>query len=338
MYAHLRTYRRGLFYILLLLSFNNCTQSDSTPVTAQQRSIQHKALPPSTFDTILYRKKLLQLANSDKTGRWPVASAIPAEGAVLPFNRVVAFYGNFYSKHMGILGEFSTGIMLEKLKLQVEEWEQADTSMPVIAAIHYIAVTAQSNAGDGYYRARMPEKEISKAIALGDSVKGLVFLDIQPGLSTLQQELPRLEKYLQLPNVHLGIDAEYSMKTGRPPGSSIGSFDADDINYASEWLQTLVKKNKLPSKILVVHRFTAPMLTNYTQITTRPEVQIVINMDGFGNVALKKSTYHHFIFKQPVQFAGFKVFYKNDAVNGNPVMQPNEILRLTPVPVYIQYQ
>lgn len=239
---------------------------------------------------------------------------------------------------MGILGEFPTKKLLEKLKLQVEEWEKADTSMPVIPAIHYIAVTAQSNAGDGYYRVRMPEKEIRKAIALGDSIKGLVFLDIQPGLSILQQEIPRLEKYLLLPNVHLGVDAEYSMKTGQAPGSAIGSFDAGDINYAAEWLQTLVKKNKLPPKILVVHRFTSAMLTNYAQITTRPEVQIVINMDGFGSMALKKSSYHHFIFKQPVQFTGFKVFYKNDTADGTPVMKPKEILQLTPIPVYIQYQ
>jgi hypothetical protein len=239
---------------------------------------------------------------------------------------------------MGILGEYSTAVLMEKIKAQTSLWQQADTLTKVIAAIHYIAVTAQSSKGDGYYRLRMPEKEIMKAIALGDSIKGLVFLDVQPGLSSLQQELPRLEKFLQRPNLHLGIDAEYSMKNGKAPGSCIGSFDAADINFATEWLRSIVQKYKLPPKMLVVHRFTSPMLTNYRNIKTCPEVQIIINMDGFGSAALKKSTYYHFIFKQPVQFTGFKVFYKNDSANGNKIMQPKEILQLTPRPVYIQYQ
>lgn len=290
------------------------------------------------IDTGLYKKKVIQLANNDKTGRWPVNSAVPAEGAVVPYKRVVAFYGNFYSVKMGILGEYPTPVLLEKLKAQTSLWEKADSLTEVIPAIHYIAVTAQKSAGDGYYRLRMPEKEIMKAIVLGDSIQGLIFLDVQPGLSSLQQELPRLEKYFHRANVHLGIDAEYSMKTGKVPGSAVGSFDAADINFATEWLQTIVKEYKLPPKMLIAHRFTSAMLTNYREIKTCPEVQIIINMDGFGNAILKKSTYHHFIFKQPVQFTGFKVFYKNDAAHGGKIMQPKEILALTPQPVYIQYQ
>ena len=29
----------------------------------------------------------------------------PNPGALLPFHRIVAYYGNFYSTHMGVLGE-----------------------------------------------------------------------------------------------------------------------------------------------------------------------------------------------------------------------------------------
>jgi hypothetical protein len=38
--------------------------------------------------------------------------------------------------------------------------------------------------------------------------------------------------------------------------------------------------------------------------------------------------------KEPVQFTGFKLFYKND----RPMMTPDEVLSLSPQPVYIQYQ
>lgn len=327
-----------LLTVLLLFYLFSCWGKETA-----NGAIVGIALPDNTpvktaIDTGLYKKKLMQLANNDKTGRWPATSAIPAEGAIVPYNRVIAFYGNFYSRTMGILGEYSTPVLLEKIREQTGLWKQADSSTKVIPAIHYIAVTAQASAGDGFYRLRMPEKEIMKAIGLGDSIQGLVFLDVQPGLSTLQQELPRLEKFLLLPNLHLGIDAEYSMKNGKVPGSSIGSFDAADINFVTAWLRSIVQKYKLPPKMLVVHRFTSPMLTNYRNIITYPEVQIIINMDGFGNAALKKSSYYHFIFKQPVQFTGFKVFYKNDSANGSTIMQPKDIMQLKPQPVYIQYQ
>jgi hypothetical protein len=69
---------------------------------------------------------------------------------------------------------------------------------------------------------------------------------------------------LALPNVHLGIDPEFSLKNGEIPGSKIGSFTADDINDAIDFLGWLGKINFL--KVLVVHRFTQGMVTNYKKI------------------------------------------------------------------------
>lgn len=289
-------------------------------------------------DTLLYRQRVLALANGDRSGRWPVQDPVPLPGAVLPHRRIVAFYGNFYCKGMGILGAFGEAEVLQRLRRQADAWQLADTTMPVLPAIHYIAVTAQSSACDGTYRARMPEKEIRKAIAMADKINGLVFLDVQVGQSTLQQELPRLVPFLQLPQVHLGIDPEFSMKTGKRPGTAIGSYDAADVNDATRLLSELVRKHQLPPKILVIHRFTGPMLTNYKNIVLRPEVQIVIHMDGFGSPELKRSSYQQFVSRQPVQFTGLKVFYKNDVQYGKRLMQPQEILELQPRPVYIQYQ
>lgn len=285
-----------------------------------------------------YEAKMRQLANGDSTLRWPPACPLPATGALLPFKRIVAFYGNFFCTKMGILGEFGQAVVLQKLQQQVKEWKHADPATPVIPAIHYIAVTAQATPCDGKYRLRMPGSEIEKAIAMADSVKGIVFLDVQVGMSTLQAELPLLEKYLQLSNVHLAIDPEFSMKNNAIPGSVIGSYTAEDLNYAIRFLGNLVQLKKIPPKILIVHRFTAPMFTGYKNIQLQKEVQVVINMDGFGSPALKKSSYHYFIFREPVQFAGFKVFYKNDVKTGGRIMSPAEILQLRPQPIYIQYQ
>lgn len=290
-------------------------------------------------DTARYSTMQLHLVHNKPSVNWPLKTDYPLPGALLPYQRIVAFYGNLYSAGMGILGELPGDEMVQQLTAEVDKWKQADTIMPVVPALHYIAVTAQSNPGkDRKYRLRMPDSQIEKVFSLAEKAHAIVFLDVQPGWSSLQEELPLLEKYLVRPDVHLGIDPEYSMKNGQVPCTAIGTFDAEDINYAVDWLAGLVRAHHLPPKVLVIHRFTQGMITNYKKIHIQPEVQIVMNMDGFGGVAKKIDTYKSWISGQPVQFTGFKLFYKNDVVTGGHLMEPAEVLALYPQPVYIQYQ
>jgi len=292
-------------------------------------------------DTAFYRQKLLAMVHGKPSSGWPVAGACPDSGALLPFNRIVAYYGNLYSAGMGILGALPPQQMKDKLLEQVAQWRLADSSTPVIPALHYIAVTAQPTKGkDGKYRLRMPFGQIDSILGMAKSINALVFLDIQLGHSTLKEEIPVLRKYLQRSDVHLGIDPEYAMKDGEVPCSVIGSLDAVDINYAVDYLSELVIQYKLPPKILVIHRFTRGMVTNYRRIRTSPQVQIVMNMDGFGYPGKKIDSYKSWIGGEPVQYAGFKVFYKNDIQPDKwpQVMSPADILQLYPQPLYIQYQ
>src|SRR5690606_32557689 len=134
---------------------------------------------------------------------------------ILPHKRIVAYYGNLYSKQMGILGELPPDEMLARLDHEVARWEQADSTTAVVPALHYIAVVAQGAAGrDGKYRTRMPFAQIDSVLRIAEKRHALVFLDIQVALSTVEQELPRLDTFLRLPHVHLGIDPEFSMKDG----------------------------------------------------------------------------------------------------------------------------
>lgn len=241
---------------------------------------------------------------------------------------------------MGVLGQYPEAEMLSRLDAEVKKWEVADPETPVQPALHYIAVVAQGSAGkDGMWRARMPEAEINKVLAIAAKINAIVFLDIQVGFSDLQTEVPLLEKYLKLPNVHLGVDAEFSMKTGIRPGKIVGTLDATDLNFTANFLAKVVKENNLTPKILVVHRYTQNMITNYKMIKPLPEVQIVMHMDGWGGAAKKKNTYERFAYKEPVQFTGFKLFYKNDILDpGTVLMTPETLLKLRPIPSYIQYQ
>jgi len=343
--------------------------ADTTKI--KNKSVASVVLP---LDKVAYDKKLNEIANNppdpivyntvktvekDKNGKsitkitkvpvspqpikthlWPVKTVYPNAGALLPFNRIIAYYGNLYSTKMGVLGEYKEDEMFAKLQAEVKKWQEADPATPAIPALHYIAVVAQGSAGaDGKYRARMPSTEIDKVLAMAAKINAIVFLDIQLGFSKVEIEVPLLEKYLKLPNVHLGIDPEFSMKSGIRPGKIFGTLDAADINFASNYLANIVKENNLTPKILIIHRYTQKMVTNYKLIKTLPEVQFIMHMDGWGGEAKKINTYQQFVYKEPVQFTGFKLFYKNDILEkGTVLMTPKSLLKLNPQPIYIQYQ
>ncbi len=256
---------------------------------------------------------------------------------ILPDKRIIAFYGNPLSRRMGVLGEYTPDVMLRMLDVEVAAWEAADPSTPVVPALHLIAVVARDHPGpDGKYRGRMADTLIERVARWAATRDAIVFLDVQIGHSTLQEELPRIAHFLRRPNFHLGIDPEFAMKNGGIPGKRIGTYDAVDINYAVRFLGDLVTQHRLPPKVLVVHRFTRNGVTNAQNVRLDPRVQIVMHMDGFGAPTLKRATWNRFIVPEPVQFAGWKQFYK--ARNDDPRTTIQEILALRPKVVYVQYQ
>ncbi len=265
---------------------------------------------------------------------WPVGPAL-RPGAVLPGKRIVAYYGNPLSRRMGVLGELEPDSMMASLRQRAAEWQAADSTRVVQPALHLIVTVAQGQPGrDGKYRLRMDDTLVERVAGWAESNGWLLFLDVQVGHSSMDAELPRLARWLARPYVHLGLDPEFAMQDGIVPGRKIGTIDAREVNYAIDLLGGIVDSLGLPPKVLVVHRFTQRMLTGYDRIGLDPRVQVVIHMDGFGDRPLKRSVYRDFIVKEPVQFTGFKLFYKND----RPLMTPDEVLTLSPNPVYIQYQ
>jgi hypothetical protein len=291
------------------------------------------------------RKDNFSLLAAVKSGlrmmdKWPSHDALA--GSILPTKRIVAFYGNPLSKKMGVLGEYPVDTMLAKFDKVIADWKAVDPETPVQPALHLIAVVAQGSPGrDGKYRLRMTDSLIEKVYGWAKSRNAILFLDVQVAGSTLQEELPRLIPFLSRPDVHLGIDPEFSMhytREGLPPGNKIGTMDAADINYAADLLSKLVTEKKLPPKVLIVHRFTRPMVRNASAIKVLPNVQIVMNMDGWGAPWLKFDSYEAYIVREPVQFTGFKLFFHNDTKAGEPLLTPREVLLLLPRPMYIQYQ
>jgi hypothetical protein len=316
---------------------SDTTKSDTTGAD----SIRTDSMPAASTKTVptksvaaAKKRDPFPLSPRD-SARWPVPGPLPLPGALLPEHRIVAFYGNPLSRRMGILGELDPEVMLPRLEEMAITWAAADSGQKVLPALHLIATVAQSYPGPGRkHRLQMPDSLIEKVAAWAEERGWILILDVQTGLSTVQKELPALVPYLKRPYVHLALDPEFAMKDGKRPGIHMGTMDAAEVNHAVDVLAKLVEEHSLPPKLLVVHRWTYKMLTNSSKIRLDPRVQVVIDMDGYGAPANKKGAYRWFVVRHPVQYAGFKLFFKND----KPVMTPEEVLEMYPRPNYIQYQ
>jgi hypothetical protein len=309
------------------------TVSDSAADTTRVASVP--ADSGKRASPVKAKKQIFNISPAD-SARWPVRAPDPLPGSILPEHRIVAFYGNPLSKRMGILGEIAPDEMLRRLEATATAWAAADSGQKVLPALHLIATVAQGYPGPARkYRLQMPDSIIERVANWVETRGWLLILDIQPGLSTVEAELPALVPFLKRPYVHLALDPEFAMKDGHLPGRDwMGRMDASEVNHAIDVLAKLVEEYQLPPKVLVVHRFTRNMLTNASQIRLDPRVQVVVDMDGYGPPGSKMGAYRWFVVRHPVQYTGFKLFFKND----KPMLKPEEVLELYPRPMYIQYQ
>jgi hypothetical protein len=263
------------------------------------------------------------------------------DGVLLPCSRIIAYYGHPSSTRMGVLGQYPKEEMLRRLREQVAQWEAADPTTPVIPALHMIAVVAQGEPGTaGHYRTISQDEKVQGVYDMAKEANAIFFVDFQVGTDDIRNLLPRFEWILKNADVHVAVDPEFYMRGGVVPGRKIGTMDAADINWAVDYVADIVNKYNLPPKVLVIHRFTRGMVTNSQNVKLRPEVQVVMHMDGHGKMqgpAFKYDTYAQYIVREPVQFAGWKNFYIHDNAKG-VMPTPRDLLRLYPLPLYIQYQ
>lgn len=259
----------------------------------------------------------------------------PPSKPLLPDSLIVTYYGNPFSKRMGILGEIPPEAMMARLQKEADLWQKADSSSTVRPGLELVTVVSADYAQqDNTYRYRMPKAMIEKVMGWARSRGWLIILDVQVGRSSVKKELDWILPYLEQPDVHLALDPEFQMAKGLKPGRRIGSSDAEDVNLAVIYLSKLVQEKKLPPKLLLVHRFTDDMLKRYWLIRQDPNVQIVVVMDGFGSPFSKAKIYRREVAREPVQFGGIKLFYKND----QPMMSRRQVLELQPRPRVVIYQ
>lgn len=253
--------------------------------------------------------------------------------SVLENHLLVTWYGNPRSTQMGILGERAGDARVEGLRQQAAAYAKL-TSKSILPAYHLVAVVALCSAGaDGMWRRRETPDMIREMLEEARANGFRLILDIQPGRSTVAAEVDALEQFLTEPDVDLALDPEYGMSECEVPGRTIGRLAAADVNAALDRLESLIAQRELPPKVLIVHQFRLDMLPDKAKIRRSRSVDVVLNMDGFGSQSLKTASYRT-VMRQPLPFAGIKLFYKQDS----NLFTPTQVMSLVPTPSVIVYQ
>jgi hypothetical protein len=253
--------------------------------------------------------------------------------SLLPEYRLVGLYGAPQHEALGALGVGTPAQASERLAKQARAYEDGRKVMPVFELIATIA-SAQPGQ-DGLYRTRQPHSVIQEYLEAARRARGILLLDIQPGRADFADEVRRLERYLDEPDVGLALDPEWRVGPDEVPGDVIGSVTATEVNQIAEGLAATVERLGLPEKLLVIHQFTDDMITSKELLVPQEPLATVLNVDGFGDQPNKVAKYEELHPKRATGLAsGFKLFYEEDL----GLMSPEDVLALKPPPDFIVYE
>lgn len=311
------------------------TESDPTLVVAEDIVPEQTVVEtPAAVGANLNGDEFVQAPRMPTSEAAAVAAA-PLDTALLPEYRIVAYYGHPHDPNMGIVGEVPKEELAKQVKTLAADYAAADPSRPVIPAFELIATVAQRVPGsDGAYILDTDHETLTEYIDYAEEEGMIVLLDLQIGRSTVANEIEKVRDLLARPNVHLALDPEFAVAEGQIPGEYIGSLPAASITYAQQVLAEISAEQGVPPKILVVHQFREDMIVGKDQLSPVAGVQLVIDADGYGAPELKTAVYNFLVRDEPVEFAGIKLFYRQDM----PLMSPRDILDLVPAPDVIIYQ
>ncbi|MDQ4072098.1 MAG: hypothetical protein M3088_04380 [Actinomycetota bacterium] len=307
----------------------------------RRRERQHRTALTAAGGGALLVAVVLGLAalsrGEDKdSGQAPPGSELPRGGrSIFPEFRVVGFYGTPQDEELGVLGAGSPESIAGRLERQARPYAEGPGARPTLSAFELIAVVANASPGDdGKFRTRLEPATIRRYLAAARRARALLILDIQPGRADFPEEISRLEPFLAQPDVGLALDPEWHMGEDEVPGESIGSMTADELNQISARLSEVVRRGRLPEKLLVVHQFTKEMVEGRERLRRYPGVELVLNVDGFGDRTLKVAKYNEFVSDRSPARHGFKLFYREDT----NLMGPRDVLSLRPQPEFVVYE
>lgn len=265
---------------------------------------------------------------------WPEVARLA--GGVVAERQVIAYYGHPNSPYMGILGESSIEEMSAGLLARAAEYDGINGEVGVAPAFHIIYGTVWENAEIGI----LADSRLLEYIEYAKQNEIIVFLDHQIGKYSVDHAIRVMLPYLEHDNVHLAIDPEWATTI---PGQEIGGIHADELNAAQQMISEYLRDNNLPGpRMLVVHQFNWRMIEDRHLVRADyPGVHLIHHADGFGQPADKIASWQFNVLAGNMPLKGFKLFYPKSWRDGGydePLMSPVDVMKLEPVPVYIQYQ
>ena len=265
----------------------------------------------------------------------------PAEPATLPGGRtrifgdkrfLVAYYGSANTGALGVLGETSPDKIVKRLRAAAAPFERPDSGVQIVFEL-IVTVADASPGKDGDFSHDIARADVQRYIDAAHEHGALLLLDIQPGRAGFLSVVRRWKWALEDPYVGLALDPEWRMGRRGVPGQRIGSVSATEVDRVSKWLSTLVRIEKLPQKLFVLHQFRTDMIQDIGDISPRTGLVMVQHVDGFGTPSQKLDTFNTVV--RPRQFfLGFKLFYDEDT----RLLRPGFVRAIRPRVHFVSYQ
>lgn len=266
-------------------------------------------------------------------------SELPRGGrTIFPRHRLVGFCG---TPGAPALGELQGNLEAKSKALlgYADRYAGVD-ERAVLPVFELIAVVVQAGSGaDGKYRRRVDDSVVETYLRHARAGKGLLLLNIQPGVSDFMTEVKHFEKWLAEPDVGLALDPEWAMKAGQKPGKIFGQMTAAAIDEIADHLATIVRERDLPEKVLAFHQVNRWVVKDEPTLQPHLGVVVIKSVDGLGPKHAKIETYDNLMrLMTPSTHAGFKLFFDEDRRNGGTLMTPKEVMALKPQPEYVMYE
>ena len=250
--------------------------------------------------------------------------------------RYVAFYGHPETTDLGAIGEQGPQATLDRMAPFLAEYA-VDGSQVIPTFELIVSVASGTATEDGDHSFEWPISTFQPWIDTARDNDGYVILDLQPGREDFLTQAKQYEELLRLPNVGLALDPEWRLSSDQVHLAQVGRVEAAEVNTVVEWLADLVRDHGLPQKMLIVHQFQTRMIQDRETLAQRPELQMVIQMDGQGPIATKNETYA--VLTRDTEDVHWRWGWKNFFDEDSPATAtPAYTIDRDPVPVFVSYQ
>jgi hypothetical protein len=245
----------------------------------------------------------------------------------------VAYYGGPDGPALGVLGSADPDTIAARVAARAAQF--AAFGRRIQPAMELIVTVARPCGGEfPLCTGAIPDEAIQRYLDAARRHKLLLILDFQPGRGEFLPQVQAVERFIKDPGVSVALDPEWKLGPGQFPMQVIGSSSAASVNAVARYLSALVRANRLPDKLLVLHQFTLSMLPDRANIRTMPGIETVFHADGFGTQQTKIEVYKGLAFPGLPFRAGVKLFLNQDT----DLMSPRQVMGLRPQPDIITYQ